>query len=485
MNANLPRITMAMLVGLLVCRAPVFGSDHLPDLFIDPLRTAPGVLAKGVILPGDTAPIPWSVQKDFSRPLALGEAVDLALCNNPQVKSAWANIKIQAGAVGEARAAYLPTLGGTLSRTNDQIRYPGSNFPDTNKDATTLQGGLNWRLFDFGGRAANHQAAENLLTAALATHNDTLQRALSAVTQAYFDAMTAQAALKATTESEEIAQSTLSSTKVREEKGVSSQTDTLRATTALAKAALEHNRAHGNYRKSLAVLGHVLGAPGNTMILLPEDITADAVELSKDLNRWLEETKQTHPAITAAKAQVEAAQNRVVAARSAGLPTLNFSATYYQNTRPGEPVTPAETKEITVGVALNIPIFDGFSSTYKIRGAQAQVEKSEADLTDTQDRIALELIKAYVDATFSLQNLDASANLLEAAREALTVSRRRYDKGAADITEILSTQSTLCDAQQERIKCLAEWHSARLRLLASAGQMGRSSATEEKAVPKL
>ena len=482
MNANLVRIVMAMLVALLALSAPVFGYN-LPDLFIDPLRTAPAVVAKGVILPGDTAPIPCTAQKDFSRPLALGEAVDLALCNNPQIKSAWAQIKIQAGAVGEARAAYLPTLGASLNRTSDRIRYPGSDVPDSNNDRTTMQGGLTWRIFDFGGRAAARQAAESLLTAALAAHNDAIQRALSAVTLAYFDAMTAKAALKAATEGEEIAQSTLSSTKAREVKGASSQTDILRATTALAKALLEHNRANGNYWKSLAVLVHILGVPGDTQILMPDDVTADAATISEDLNRWLEETQKNHPAIIAAKAQAEAAKNRVVVARSAGLPTLNFSTTYYQNTRPGEAVTPRETRETTIGVTLNIPIFDGFSNTYKIRGAQAQVEKSEADLIDTKDRIALELIKAYADATYSLQNLGASANLLEAAQEALTVSKRRYDKGAADIMEILSTQSTLSDAQQERIKCLAEWHSARLRLLASAGRMGRSAATEEKFAP--
>ena len=483
MSANLIRISVIMLIAVLACRSPAFGFDFTYPFFDDPLLTKPATIEKGVILPGDTAPIKCAGQKDFSRPLALGEAVDLALCNNPQIKSAWANIKIQAGAVGEARAAYLPTLSGSLNQTNDQKSYPKSNYPSSNNDRTTFQGGATWRIFDFGGRAANHEAAENLLTAALASHNATLQKALSDVIQAYFDAMTAQAALKAATEGEGIAQLTLSSAKAREEKGVIPQSDKLRAKTALAKAALEHNRAYGNYRKAMAVLGHILGVPSNTVISIPADIQSNTAEVSKDLKSWLEEAQKNHPAIIAARAQVEAAQNRVTVARSAGLPTLNFSSNYYQNTGPGEAVTPTETNETTVGIGLSIPLFDGFSSTYKIRGAQAQVEQKKAELADTEDRIALELIKAYADVTFTLLNLDASANLLETAQEALTVSQRRYDKGAADITEILSTQSTLSNAQQERIRCLAEWHSARLRLLASAGQMGRSAATLEKYTP--
>jgi len=481
-NANLSRISAVMILAVLACQAPAFGFDSSYPFFTDPLGTAPAVLEKGVILPGDTAPISCYVPKDFSRPLALGEAVDIALCNNPQIKSAWANIKIQAGAVGEARAAYLPTLTGVLSRVNDRITYSDNSLPTSSVDETTFQGGFTWRIFDFGGRAANHRAANNLLTAALANHNAALQKALSDVIQAYFDAMTANAALKATIEGEEIAKSTLSSAKVREEKGVVSQSDRLRATTALAKAVLENNRAHGDYQKALAVLGQIMGVPGKTVISMPEDITADTGEISSDLNHWLEEAQQNHPAIIAAKEQVKAAENQVTVARSAGLPTLNFYGNYYNNTGPGQAVTP-NAEERTVGIGLNIPIFDGFSNTYKIRGAQAQVEQKQAALADTENRIALELIKAYVDATFSLQNLDASVNLLEAAREALTVSQRRYDKGAADITEILNTQSTLSEAQRERIRCLAEWHSARLRLLASAGQMGRPAVTEQNHAP--
>lgn len=485
------RISVVVIVALLACRASAFGFSFSYPFFDDPLRTRPPVLDKGVTLPGDSAPISCAAPKDFSRPLAFDEAVDIALCNNPPIRSSWANIKVQAGALGEARSAYLPTATGTLNRTRDHTSYPSSSLPTSEYDRTTFQGGINWRIFDFGGRSAGHRAAKNVLAAALASHNATLQRALTDVTQAYFDAVTARATLKASAESEENARATLNSAKVREERGAISQSDRLRAATALANAALEHNRAYGEYRKALATLGQIMGVPANTLILLPEEMTADIQEISKDLNGWLEDAQKNHPAIIAAKAQVDAAQDQVIVARSASLPTINFSGAYYQNTKPGEAVTANEAREYTLGIGLSIPFFDGFSSTYRIRGAQARLEQKKADLADIETRVALDLIRAYVSATSALQNLDASAGLLKAAQEALTVSRRRYEKGAADITEILSTQSSLSTAERERIRCLAEWNSARLRLLASAGQMGRSAAqnlqhpsgTDLKSVP--
>ncbi len=464
-----------MIIAVLVCAAPAFGFGPPYPLFNDPLHSMPSTLKGGATLAGDTGPISCPVPKDFSRPLAFDEAVDIALCNNPQIRSAWANIKIQAGMVGEARAAYLPSLTGSLSRAHDRITYPGSNYSTSSIDQTTFQGGITWRIFDFGGRSANHREAEDLLAAALASHNAALQKTLSELAQTYFGAMSAKAALKAAAESEEIAGATLASATARERRGVISQSDRLRATTALAKASLEHNRADGDYRKALAALAQGLGVPGNPTILLPEDMQTDIREIDKDLKGWLEDAQKTHPAIVAARAEVEAAQKQVVVARSAGLPTLNFSGSYYRNTRPGEAVTTNQVREYTVGIGVSIPFFDGFSNTYKVREALARAEQKKAELAGTETQVASDLVKAYIDTDSALRNLDASTNLLRAAQEALVVSQRRYDKGAADITEMLSTQSALSEAQRERIRCLAEWHSARLRLLASAGRMGRSA----------
>ena len=122
-------------------------------------------------------------------------------------------------------------------------------------------------------------------------------------------------------------------------------------------------------------------------------------------------------------------------------------------------------------------LLDGFSTTYKIRSAEAQAEEDEATLHDTEHNTLMAVVKAYADAVSSLQNLQASENLLNVAQESMESSKRKYERGAADILEMLNTQSALADAQQERILCLDEWRGARLKLLASVGLLGRSAVT--------
>ena len=287
--------------------------------------------------------------------------------------------------------------------------------------------------------------------------------------------MTAGASLKAKSEDEEIALHTLDSAKAREAKGAISQSDTLRSTTALARASLDKNRALGDHQKALAVLSHYLGLPGGTALILPAELNAPqgGVPEKKELSAWLAEAQKGHPALIAARKQYDSAREQVTVAKSTGLPVVTLTGNYYKNTRPGEAVTDTSAQETTLIVAVSIPLYDGFSTTYKIRGAQAQVEKKEAALTDMEQQIALEIIKAYADTVSSLRNLDSSLILLESAKSALAVSQRKYDKRAADITELLSTQAALADSWSERIRCLAEWHSARLQLLANAGKMGR------------
>jgi outer membrane protein len=445
--------------------------DVITTPFVDPLLTRPPVLDTGKILPGDDAVVPCPAAYDPAAPLSLPVAVDMALCNNPQVRDAWASIKIQAAALGEARAAYLPTLNTSLNRITDHMGFPNSNINSTTLKSSATYTNFAWRLFDFGGRAASNRSAIALLDAALANHDAVLQKTLSTVIGAYFDAQTALATLHARQKAEALAQDTVDATKRREKRGYSASSDTLQAMTALAKATLGRSRADGDYEKAASILIYSIGLRTETPLVLLEDVSDPVDNIREDLSEWLIEARTRHPAIIAAEAQLTAAREHVTATRSEGLPTVDLTANFYQNGRPNQGLQPA-THETIVGVALNIPITDGFSSTYKVRGAQAQVEQKEADLEDVKQQTLMEVVKAHADATTALDNLGASKTLLDAAQSALESVQRKFDHGATDILDILNTQSALLDAQQERIRCLSEWRSARLRLLASAGVLG-------------
>lgn len=465
--------TLICFVLIQLSQIPQVHAIGVPDLLNDPLWVHPDRLKDGALLPDDTL-LPCPVQIDFKRPLALGDAVDVALCNNPQVRAAWAQIKVQTGAVGEARAAYLPTINGSFSRLKNSTTYPlTSGIPSSFTIGSQVYGSFNWRLFDFGGRAANRESANQLLAAAMAGHDAALQKVLASVIQAYFDAVTGKALYEARHQMANLAENTLNATKRREMKGAVALSDSLQASTALAKARLNESRSGGDYQKALGVLKQAMGIAATTQIDLPRQNESYQLSDIKDLNSWLIEAEEKHPAIMQAKAKWKSDKAKITSTRSEGLPTLDATGYISKNGYPNQGLSQVNQTVLAGGFTINFPIFEGFGRAYKILGAQAQAEQSEAQLQETTSQILTDVIKAHADAVTSLGTLKASERLLNSAQEAVQSSKRRYDRSAADILELLNTESALADAQQERIRAIAEYRSARLRLLANTGILGQ------------
>jgi outer membrane protein len=451
-----------------------------PDILEDPLGVQPERLHTGAVLP-DGSLIECPATVDISQPLALGNAIDIALCSNPQIRSAWAAVKIQAGVKGEARAVYLPTMKASVSRlTNWSRNSVSSGTPDSYQTGNQLYGTLTWRVLDFGGRSASNKSASQLLVAALAAHDASLQKTMNGVIQTYFDAMTAQSSFIARKKMAEIAEGILAATKRREERGAAPLSDALQASTALARARLNESRAQGDFHKSLSLLVQAMGLTPGTALCLPQTLELNRQDDVRDLNSWLHLAEEKHPAIRESRAKLAADKARIAVARSEGLPSVDATAYISMNGYPNQGLSFINQSVAAAGVTLNVPIFEGFGRTYKIQGIKAQVEQSEAQLQDTTNQILTEVVKAHADALTSQGTLKATDRLMAAATQGLRSALRRYERNAADILEVLNSQSSLADAEQERIRAIAESRSARLRLLANSGFLGFADLLPER-----
>jgi outer membrane protein len=494
-----PKHLLAFVALLCVGSGYALAADPQPffsSTWADPLGTRPGLLDHGRPLPGDPAPTACTAlpRNDLAR-LGLGRAVDLALCNNPKLRAAWAVIKEKSAALGVAGAGLMPTVSVTVGRERTKTAYSLPSVPSTAVGGNSVNGSLNWRIFDFGGREAERQAANSLLLGAIESHDAALQQVMEDTVQAYFDAQSAGAALKAKDEGVGIAQATRYSVERREKAGAASHGDTLQASTALARAKLDRNRAEGDYRKAFSILVYAMGLPADSRvdIAADDDMTPMAAQSEKpsvwadELDAWLHEAERIHPTIQAASAQWEAAQSGVKSARASALPSLDFSTSYYRNGYPNQGLSANGTRVVNAGLFVSIPIFSGFSHVYQVRQAQAVVEERQAAIDDTRHNVLTEVVKAHADARAALASLGDAGALLAVAEESMASSQRRYEKGAADIMEMLNVQKALADAKQEHIRSLAAWRSARLHLMAATGILGHAGLFETgyPAMPEL
>lgn len=469
---NLPDLdgaAQASLVTEIVEPVVNFVADFDPWFTLDRVNPLPP-------LPGDTIDFSCPSELNVVSPLGLSDAVDLALCNKASIRMAFADIKLQAAGLGQATGAFFPTLSVSMANVNSRSAPALDGLPATSVKRSSVNAAFNWRIFDFGARFAQYSSSNNLLLAAMYAQNAEVQRVISEVIQSYFGAIAARSSWDAKKSARKIADNTVLVTKHRAEKGaVASNSDVLQAAAAASKAVLEEVRALGAYQKSVAVLVQSMGVPSSSTIVLPEKMGDGGAQDVAELERLMKEVSATHPSILAAKAKVIAARDKASSTGAGSLPTVDFNVNMYKNGRIGQAVSLDDSTEVTTGLTLTIPLFEGLSSIYKMREALADVDRKKAELHDMEQNVLVELVKTHADAQSALNNLEASKSLIDVSNSALASVMRRYEKGAADIIEMLNAQRSSADAEQERVTSISEWWSARLRLLASVGKIGRSS----------
>lgn len=419
----------------------------------------------------------------LSVPLGLVETVERALCHNPQTRQAWASARSQSALLGAAQAAYLPTVSATLGIAKQKNSTRVSDFPVLNSDTrpTVYSGGLKMSLVlsDFGRRSATVDQAQALLDAANAMHDASLQAAFINAAQAYFDTLTAMAALDASREAEKVAKESLMAAEAKYQTGIGALTDQLQARTAYSQARLDQVRAEGEMKNAQGSLASAMGLAPNTSVLLArQDGKLPDTSFVKPVDELMEEAKRHHPSLIAAQAELKAAQANANATRAEGRPTVSLAGEISRSEQLGQPpgvgLAPGDTTTSgkSIGIQVNIPLFEGFGRSYRVQSALGQAEVKAAELAKTEQRITLEVWKSYQLLSTETENIKATDDFVRSARESSNVARGRYKAGVGNILELLNAQSALANAEQQRIKSVSNWHTARLKLAANMGNLG-------------
>ncbi len=440
----------------MLCLALPVRAAGLSDPFSTDAMTPPRPSPQAA---GRSADVPCA-REIPAAPLTSIDAVDLALCNNPQTREVWANARAQAAQVGVAQAAWLPNLDGRLgaSRLQNDQRYYNSN-------SAVLT--LSWLVFDSGARSATGENARQLLEAAAQTQDATVQSLFLSALQAFYTAQATQAAVVSTTEAERAAREGFNAAESRYQVGVATPADRLLAQTALSQATLNRIKAEGEARNALGVLANAMGfQAGQKLLLTPPPAVLPDATFSQEVDALIAEAELRRPDLKAAEAQVKAAQASVDLAQAQGRPTVSVS------TGP----TWAEVERVSVnggivGVTVNLPLFTGFDTTYKVRAAEAQVDAREAQRDRLRNQVALDVWRAYQSLTTATQSLKTTLDLVASAEQSERVALGRYKAGVGTVLDLLTAQSALAAARLQRIQAALDWFVYRATLAQAVGAL--------------
>jgi TolC family type I secretion outer membrane protein len=443
---------------LTVAFAPAWAgglADPFDTEAMAPLKPSPRLAARVGEAPCATA-LPATA-------LTAVDAVDLALCNHPQTREVWASARVQAALVGVAQGGWLPSLDASAGAT----RFQTENNPFTRTSAALT---LSWLLVDFGQRSANVENARQLLNAAAATQDATVQTLFLAALQTYYAAQATQAAVVSANEAERAAGESYRAADARYAVGVATPADRLQAQTALSQATLNRIRAEGEARNALGALANALGFAAQQRIVLAELPAAPAdTVFQKEVDALIGEAQARRPDLRAAEAQLKAAEAGVDLARAQGRPTLSLAAGPSWQESAG-----VITQGNSIGLSLNVPLFAGFDTAYRVRSAAAQAEVRAAQRDRIKNQVALDVWRAYQSLTTATQSLKTTADLVASAEQSAKVALGRYKAGVGTVLDLLTAQSALAGARLQRIQAQLDWNVYRATLAQAIGALDYS-----------
>jgi outer membrane protein TolC len=197
-----------------------------------------------------------------------------------------------------------------------------------------------------------------------------------------------------------------------------------------------------------------------------------------------------NPAIIAAGFKVESSQAGVTQARSGFLPRVDFVETYNRTTNPmwvfgaklnQESITTADFNpdllndpdaydDFSTALTMSWPVFAGGKIYNRFRQAETNALAEKLVLKRTRQEVIARAAIAYVGMMLAGEQLKVVNQSIASARANLKMVQAAYDSGLSVKSDLLRSQVTLADLEQQRLQAESRVRTAQAGLNAAMGR---------------
>lgn len=455
---------LAVIAALALLPAPLAAQGTTAD------STAYPRVAPTLVVDSTSAAAP-----DSARPISLGEAIRLAQRNTPTAIQARGQIETAQAAQRSAYAAFIPSLslnasaaqlspasGGRVDPTTGRVisaPYPWSAAQGFSMNLDLFNGGR--RLYDIRSARAQIGAAESNEIA------QNYQIALQ-VEQQFFAALAAQESEQAAQAQLDQAQQQLKVSVAKVRAGSSTKSDSLRALIQVGNAELALLTARNNRQAADAALTRLVATPF-TVTASPQDTVGehpaalDSAALTQDAERG--------PLVQQAQASLVAARAAASAAKAPYLPTvsLSYSRNRSANSQNFDLMPDSLRYTGQFRIAFSYPLFNQYTREENLVRANVAADNAAAALRDARLAAQQNLVQYLGALRTAEQQIAIQQVSVAAAQEDLRVQQQRYELGASTLLDVLTSQTTLNQAEAALIQARYNYRVARAQLEALIG----------------
>jgi NodT family efflux transporter outer membrane factor (OMF) lipoprotein len=401
----------------------------------------------------------------------LDAIINDALAGSPTLEAATARIRRADAALLEQKSGLAPQISADASGQLDRLSGKSTVPPPYGGTVRFLgsgQASLSWSL-DLAGRQKSLIAAAGSLDEAAALDAAAAREALvGAVAQAYFELGRAEARsaiaagfIASRTQSLELA-------KVRRKAGLGSEFEIETASTLVAEAEQQKQRADAARARAVhalaALAGHgpdyyaKLSAPARASaasLELPAAIPADLLGRRAD--------------IRAAQARIEAAGAMRSAARADFYPNIDLKAFIGIAAIGVGSLFSADALTGGAGPAIHLPIFDGGRLKARYRGATADIDLAVSAYNQAVVDAVRECADSLLAISLAESDREDQQRIVHGLERTFELDRVRFKSGLGSRLDVLSAEERLLAARQQAADLEADENIAKVRLITALG----------------
>ena len=398
----------------------------------------------------DPDQVTWSLQ----------DCIDYAALNNLTVLDAQLDASSAAVNYKQSKQQRLPNLTGSASESYSRgysIDPITSNY--VNQDIFSTSTSLNTSITLFQGSQLNNQIDQNALLldqSALfieeAKNNITLS-----LTEAYLQALYYKEAIA-------VAQNTLAGSqqeskiaKSRYDAGAIAKKDYSDALSQEASNNYELIQAQNSYEAQLLLLRQLLELePETNFDIVDPDIDYNGSTLLLDKVDVYHNALNTLPEIAASKLDIDISEKDLEIAKGAYLPTLSLTGSLGSGYTSIQDMSFTDQFDINfnqrLGLSLSVPIFNRGQTKANVQNAKINIEKANIALRTQEKELYNKVETAWRNARSSQEQLLAAEAARNAAKDSYDLAQKQYEVGAINTTDLVLTQNTYSNAEQNYIQ---------------------------------
>ncbi|MGD1941121.1 MAG: TolC family protein [Leptolyngbyaceae cyanobacterium] len=411
---------------------------------------------------------PEEVEIIGTQPVTLEEAIELSYRNNPDLRTALLELEQSQAALREAQAANFPTLSvnGTLQGQNttdsstEVVTTPGGGLAFETSSTEELgasasaQVDLVYNLYSSGQRGATIRAAEEQVRLSELEVERRREDLRLNTANEYYDLQASIESIRISEAFLEEAERNLRDTSLREEVGVGTRFDVLRAEVQVANARQDVVNAERSRQVAQSTLARRLNVPpALTITTVPVDIAGN---WPLGLEESIVLAYQNRAELEQQLVQSDISEELRVAELAALGPQVDLFANYTIS----DTLTQSDSfnDNYSFGARVSWTLFEGGAAQARARQRELDSEISERNFEESRNTIRLSVESAYYNLEANLTNIDTARLSVEQAQEALELAILRFDAGVGTQLDILNAQSELTDAEVNLVEAIVGYN---------------------------